>query len=206
MKINIDNGNVKVKFESQNELEMNSPEHFIDVLYPYFEKLKNDDKIRFLLKLGEYFANNYIFNFALHLFLYIKNNLVTTDQQLLFELNYRMGFVYESLKDIDKAIEHSNEALRIAEERKNESHIAQCINNIGGVYYNSNQFDKAIEYDTKALNLAKKIGDKTLEGKCLLELGNSFRKQGNYLESINYYKDSLERQKKLITVRGKFIA
>jgi len=103
------------------------------------------------------------------------------------EIDYRYGmadalfdiiFIYESQGNLPKAMERTNEALKLAEQLGNYEDIARYASMLGAIYFKQDKIDKALELCQWALDLLIKAGQEDEEGIQVLE------------EAIQYIKDT----------------
>lgn len=103
----------------------------------------------------------------------------------------KMGVLYFYLNHSEKAIEYSEEALKLARENRNRSEEGNICINLGSVYYNLGRYEKAIEYREQALTVFRDIKDRAGEARALNTLGSTYSSLSRYEKAIEYYEQSL---------------
>lgn len=95
-----------------------------------------------------------------------------------------------NLKDIDKALVYSKEALALSEKISYKPGIASSLNNIGLALFQKGDPNKALEYHLKAASIFEETGQTEKHSIALANTGNIFQSQGNYNKSIEYFNKS----------------
>ena len=103
----------------------------------------------------------------------------------------RLGCVFESLGEYNKAKEHHWKALAIATEIGDREGEGVCYGNLGNVFKSLGEYQKAKEYYEKALAILTQIGYRNGEGICYGKLGNVFESLGEYHKAKEYYEKAL---------------
>ncbi|GAI36357.1 unnamed protein product, partial [marine sediment metagenome] len=97
-----------------------------------------------------------------------KEDLILTRAATLGNI----GLIYGDKGDLDKALEHYQEALKICREIGYKRGEANGLGNIGNVYIDKGDLDKALEHYQEALKIHRGIGDKVGEANGLGNIGN----------------------------------
>jgi tetratricopeptide (TPR) repeat protein len=102
-----------------------------------------------------------------------------------------LGLAYSALGQVEKAIEHYDQALVIAREIGDRRNEGNWLGNIGSAYYQLGQVEKAIEHYDQALVIAREIGDRRGEGNGLGNIGLAYSDLGQVDKAIEYNKQAL---------------
>jgi len=94
--------------------------------------------------------------------------------------------------DYAKAETLFNQALKLAQEDKDDNAIAYCYRRIGDLQLNKGNTPKAQEYFENALKIAQKVQDKGMETSSLLSLGHINATRGNFPKSKEFYELALK--------------
>jgi signal transduction histidine kinase len=94
--------------------------------------------------------------------------------------------------DLKKALLYDEQALKLAEEIKDEKRMADACKQIGQCYGSQGSFAKASDYQLKALELSRKIGDKKGMGQIYINLANNRNKQKKHEEMIQYGQEAIK--------------
>jgi signal transduction histidine kinase len=99
----------------------------------------------------------------------------------------------EAYRDNDtQALSYYLEALRIAEDNKQNDMIGIVYHSISAIYTNNENFPKAEEYARKSLSFARKFGNRNDEGYALIMLGDiSLDAKKDTLTANQYYEEAL---------------
>ena len=103
----------------------------------------------------------------------------------------RLGCVFESLGEYNKAKEHHAKALAIATEIDDREGEGVCYGNLGNVFESLSEYQKAKEYYEKALVVATQIGNRKGEGIQYGNLGRVFGSLGEYQKAKEYHERAL---------------
>ena len=94
--------------------------------------------------------------------------------------------------DIPKALEYYHRSLKIQEEIKDKSGIAQSLNNIGFIYQNQGDIPKALEYYHRSLRIREEIKEKMGTASSLINIGAIYQNQGDIPKALEYFHRSLK--------------
>jgi tetratricopeptide (TPR) repeat protein len=112
-----------------------------------------------------------------------------------------VGNICEEVGDIQRAIDHYLENLRLLTSFKADNAIqekalkeAECkiLNHLGTAYYFLGQYQKAIEYCEKYLEISRVIQDQANEGIAYGKIGHIYDALGDHYKAIEYHKKSLQ--------------
>ena len=119
----------------------------------------------------------------------------------------KVDILYELAQDYlnaspQKAIEYSNQALKLSQEINHIEGEAQALKNIGvGHYYLSN-FDKSLEFYFKSLKIMEDIDDKVGISDLLNNIGVVYWRLTNFEKALEIYSESLKIMKELENKEG----
>jgi len=74
-----------------------------------------------------------------------------SNQDGIADVLYKLGWVYQKLKQEDKGVLNTVQSLALYEKIGNQKYIADALNNLGVVFYEGKNFGKAIKYYKKAI-------------------------------------------------------
>ncbi len=95
-------------------------------------------------------------------------------------------------KRYEEALKRGSEGLALAQKRKDDGGVAECLNNLGVVYDSRGDYGKAAQNFLDALKIRKKIGDKSGVAGCFVNLGVVYYNQGDYGKAAEYYLNALK--------------
>ncbi len=121
---------------------------------------------------------------------------------LFFKKNYanalnNIGFLYQSQGNMQKALGHYIESLKIHEEIGNKNGIAATLGNIGALCLGKGDIPKALNYMTLSSKILEQIGDKKNFSSSLNNIGTVYKYQGNIVKALEYYAKSLKVQEEI---------
>lgn len=99
---------------------------------------------------------------------------------------YRERKMYETLEQLEKALETSKKFLDRRTQASVERIIPQLYNQMGNTEYRANNFDKAIDYYKKAIDVKPDYPDP------YLGISLSYEKAENFEEMLEYLKKTIE--------------
>jgi len=102
-----------------------------------------------------------------------------------------LGVCYQSLSDIQQAIEYHEQSLAIFREIGNRAGEAGSLNNLGNCYQSLPDYQRAIDYHKQSLAIEREIGNRAGEAGSLVNLGLCYESLSNYQRAINYYEQAL---------------
>jgi tetratricopeptide (TPR) repeat protein len=102
-----------------------------------------------------------------------------------------LGLAYADLGQVEKAIDHYQQALVIAREIGDRRGEGNALGNLGLAYADLGQVDKAIDYHQQALLIAREIGDRRGEGNTLGNLGLAYANLGQVDKGIEIFQQVL---------------
>ncbi len=117
-----------------------------------------------------------------------------------------LGAINNFLNKIDLAIEYSQKAIIISQERKDLKTESGAYYNLGNSYYKQNDFEKALEYHKKSLEIRQKQGDNKQIASSLNRLGTLAYSKQDFKLAGEYYLQVLDIRRKENDKRGEGIA
>jgi tetratricopeptide (TPR) repeat protein len=161
--------------------------------------LLGEDETATHLCMCYYFAGVHILNLRLHPREKIKWLIVTLNAACL--LNDRkneahalgsLGLAYESLGEIDKAVEFYEKVLLIFRELGDRPGEGLTLSNLGSAYAKLKELRKAIVFQEQYLAIARELSDRRGEGHALGKLGLAYAKLREHRKAIEFYEQRLE--------------
>jgi tetratricopeptide (TPR) repeat protein len=107
-----------------------------------------------------------------------------------------LGTAYRKLGDLRKAVDYSEQALKIIKESESRSIEGILLGNLGLSYRKLGDLEKAIECSEQALKVTKEVKDRSAEGIILGNLGLTYHDLGAFEKAIEYYEQALKVTKK----------
>ena len=119
-----------------------------------------------------------------------------------FEINYRLGLLYEKSGNYDLAVSYFKEAIIFLD----KSHLAMkgtVFNHIGQISLQQGKYDEAMDYFPQALNIRLQLNDLEGQASSYLNIGTAYQKGGHYEQALEQYEKSLNLYTLLNNDRGK---
>ncbi len=113
-----------------------------------------------------------------------------------------LGLAYSDLGQVERAIEHYQQALEIAREIGDRRGEGADLGNLGLAYSNLGQVERAIGYFQRKLKIAQEIGDRRGEGNRLGNLGLAYSDLGQVERAIEHYQQALKIARDIGDRRG----
>jgi|GEM_PF-5717242 len=139
-------------------------------------------------------------------FEYIKKALLLAE---LLRYNNEQGKCLNFLGDLywfsgDFAASSDNyfKALKVYQESKNESGIADCYRNIGWIYQGQKNYNLTVEYYLKSLEINERLGNKREIIANYDDLGIVHKFKKEYTKALEYTQKTIELAKELKTNKG----
>jgi len=111
-------------------------------------------------------------------------------------LNELGGILYY-LGELDKALEYSEEALKLDEELGSKEGMAANFGNIGIVNRTKGELDRALKYHEKALKLDEELGRKEGMAADLGDMGIVYSTKGELDKALEHYEEALKLNEEL---------
>ena len=109
-----------------------------------------------------------------------------------------VGFIYDSLGEKQKALEHYKQALDIFRALSDRNGEASTLNNIGAFHINTLGDPKtALEYYLQSIELRRALRQPTEEAKMLDNIGFLFKTLGDLPKALEYHRKALEMNRTL---------
>lgn len=102
------------------------------------------------------------------------------------------GSIYYEMGNLDKAINFSEQVLKINKETGNMLGVANSLSSLGKIYFNDRNFSKAQDYLVHAIQLKDSLNDNTEKASILRYLGRICLNRDNLSEAERYLKKSLD--------------
>jgi tetratricopeptide (TPR) repeat protein len=109
------------------------------------------------------------------------------------EATKNIGTAYAVQGDYEKAIQHYQAALQVAETNNYIKSAGRLYNNIASVYSRQGNYPEALAYHFKALGIREKIGDKNGIASSMNNIAIIYAKQNNYVKALDF-------QSKVLTI------
>jgi CHAT domain-containing protein/tetratricopeptide (TPR) repeat protein len=103
----------------------------------------------------------------------------------------RIGLVYDSLGDKQKALDFFNQALLIERALGDRSEEATLLNNLGVVYRWLGETQKALYFHNQALSLLRAVGDRSEEARTLNYIGMVYGSLGELPRALDFFNQAL---------------
>jgi CHAT domain-containing protein/Tfp pilus assembly protein PilF len=104
----------------------------------------------------------------------------------------RRGYISGNRQDLQKALQHYQEALVLSRTLGIQSDELMILNNIGSVYFDLSDYSKAMHYFKEGLDKANKTSYVETRGLILNNIGIVQAAMGNYEESTEYYQQAID--------------
>ena len=95
------------------------------------------------------------------------------------------------------ALANFEEALRLAEQFRDEAGKAPAFSNIGVIMHDRGELDRALQYKEKALAKAHQLGDQWAEAIYLANIGNIWHDKADLDKALEYHEQALELSRDL---------
>jgi serine phosphatase RsbU (regulator of sigma subunit)/Tfp pilus assembly protein PilF len=103
-----------------------------------------------------------------------------------------LGYIYQNLGDIKKAIEYHTQSLILLMEIGDKHGIAQSYNNMGTIYNEQGNVATALEYFHKSLKMQEETKDEVGIATSLNNLGSVYESQGDTTKALEYFERSIK--------------
>jgi tetratricopeptide (TPR) repeat protein len=127
------------------------------------------------------------------------------EKEKFAESLHRLLYAYYHIGDYCKSIEYCQQALKIAQEVKQQQIEATALSCMGSSYNFLGQQERAIEVINQGLAMARSISYYKCEAACLIDLGSAYSGLSKYQEAREYYLQGLAIQQKISHFRLKSI-
>lgn len=105
--------------------------------------------------------------------------------------------MYYYLGEMDKAIEHHLNALKLREESGDKKLAVLTEGHIGNVLFQKGEFDKALEIFLKISNVYEEMGNKFFLAKSLSNAGLVYQQKGQYDKALKFLVDGLKLREEI---------
>jgi tetratricopeptide (TPR) repeat protein len=107
----------------------------------------------------------------------------------------KLGLIYHSLGDYDKAIEYGYKTIREYEDLHDTADLAGAHLNLANVYKSKRDFVKTLELDGKALDLFSRVHNKAGLAYTYNNMATVYEEQKKYPQALEYFTKSLTLKK-----------
>ncbi|HEV7890078.1 MAG TPA: tetratricopeptide repeat protein [Pyrinomonadaceae bacterium] len=107
-------------------------------------------------------------------------------------LLHNFGILVQNRGDYDRALEHYDRSLKIAEGLGNRSGVASSLHQIGIIGQERGDYDKALEHYDRSLKILEELGDRAGVARSLHQIGNIHFLRGDYDKALEHYDRSLK--------------
>ena len=114
-----------------------------------------------------------------------------------FNIHIQNAIANEGLKNFDKAIEHFEKAINVAEEIGDKNLTFVCQNSISLIYVQLKQYWKAIAHLEAALKISEETGNRDNILSCSYGLGIMYNYQFEYHKAIKYLERALPLKREI---------
>jgi serine phosphatase RsbU (regulator of sigma subunit)/tetratricopeptide (TPR) repeat protein len=191
-KANLDSVSTDSTFKLVNERLLRlSSEHANDsvIVTTLKYKLYLSDSLR--SKMEKHYA-------LLELLKYPKN--VTSEEY--FHYLMKEGDAQINIGGVLMTMDYHFQAVRIAENIKNDTLLFKVYRRIGVNYIKSNDYPLSLKYLNKAKDIALNMNNLQKEASCNMSIGNNYKNQKIYDSAMVYYTKSIEMSKEIGWDRG----
>jgi serine phosphatase RsbU (regulator of sigma subunit)/Tfp pilus assembly protein PilF len=113
-----------------------------------------------------------------------------------------LGFIYERMGNMQKALEQYSNSLTIQKRIGNKKEIATTLNSIGYIYEHQGDIPQALEYYSQSLKIREEIGNKKEIAVSLNNIGVIYSEQDESIKAIEYFKKSLKIREEVGDKKG----
>jgi tetratricopeptide (TPR) repeat protein len=113
-----------------------------------------------------------------------------------------LGYIYQNLGDISKAIEYNKLSLTLLTEIGDKPGMAQSYNNIGTIYNNQGDIPNALDYFHKSLRIQEETNNASGIATSLNNIANIYEDQGDTAKALEYYEKSIKYYEKIGDMEG----
>lgn len=102
-----------------------------------------------------------------------------------------LGIVNKNKGYYVTSVDYYNNALKVAEETRDEGRISACYNNIGSVHQIQEDYAKALTYYKKSLELEEKLNNPLQKSIRLYNIGEIYREMDSLSLALSNFNNSL---------------
>jgi CHAT domain-containing protein/Tfp pilus assembly protein PilF len=118
---------------------------------------------------------------------------------------HRIGTIYDSLGESQKALDYHNQALPLRRAAGDGAGEAATLNGIGNVYSHIGENQKAVDSYSQALTLRRALGDRGGEAATLGNIGVVYRNLGENRKALDAFKQVLPLMRAMGDRKGEAI-
>ena len=163
----------------------------LDSLKVAVSRETKDKSFLSLIKLANANAHKNL-NLALTYMSIAHDNAIKNNQYKdLFYVYRETGFMYEDNNKLDKALDSYIDALKTAEEKKDNILMLTIFTDLAIVHEKLGKYKIAKDFHLKAIELAEKEGDLETFENSYHGIGSLYERVGDYDQAFEYYLKSL---------------
>jgi CHAT domain-containing protein len=121
------------------------------------------------------------------------------------DLDFYIGKIYEGFRDLERALEHYQKALAVAQTPGNDAELSRVYDRIANIYYRMDEYAKAKGFYVDALRIHTDLQDVPRQKVEMIRLGDILSKMGDSDGALKYQQKALNlaRQTKDERMEGK---
>ncbi len=113
----------------------------------------------------------------------------STDSQKI-QLLLDLAWFSKNIEPV-QALHYGREALKLAQLKQREQHIADAFNHMGMVHLSLSNYPEALSYYQEALSIRKKLGLKSGTAGILVNIGNAYTTRERYAAALHHFLEAL---------------
>ena len=113
-----------------------------------------------------------------------------------------LGYIYDDIGDIPKAIECYQKGIKIQEEIGHKLGVSTTLNNLGQIYKKQGDIPRGLDCYHRSLKLQEEVGDKGGRAVTLNNIGHIYVIQGDILKALDFYSKSLKINEEMGDKKG----
>ncbi len=117
-------------------------------------------------------------------------DLNITSSEIMSDILYNLGTVYEQTHDYERAIKHIHRALTLKMQKKEHVGITYCYRALGRIALAQNNPQQALLYVVASLRLADSLGIGLEKYQTLGLLSEAYKQQKNYRQALLYHESA----------------
>lgn len=109
----------------------------------------------------------------------------------------RIGRIYRTLGEYQRALSHLNSAIRLFEQAKDSRGVAATLDDVGQVAWFKGEYEKALEFHRRALTIKREIANPRSIAVSLNSIGAVHQDSGSFKEAFECFTEALEIRKEV---------
>jgi signal transduction histidine kinase len=109
-----------------------------------------------------------------------------------FKSEFELGNIFKKKGNLDEAVDHYLEALKINQELSEISNKALIYSSLASTYRAANNFEKSQNYAAKGIKIYRQLEDSMRLAISLMNTGEANRLERQLIPALNYFKESGE--------------